>query len=91
MYAQNIFINNCEVCSGTESMILCNNYSANVNFTFMTICILILAVDPTGILFHEVTAFGNHKLTFLLIKHFCIHKLYNSQSDSVVHYKYMQL
>ena len=66
----------------------------------MTICILIgptTGTSRTGTrpvnrpsVFFEITNIG--LVAFLLIKHFCAHKLYTTvKVNSVVHYKSMQL
>ena len=63
----------------------------------MTICILIGPTTGTSrrpvnrpSVFFEITNLG--LVEFLLIKHFCAHKLYTSvKVNSAVHYKSMQL
>ena len=65
----------------------------------MTICILIGPTTgtssrpvnrPTCSVFFEITNLG--LVAFLLIKHFCAHKLYTTvKVNSAVHYKSMQL
>ena len=64
-----------------------------MNFTFITICILIGPTTGTSrrpVNRPEITNLG--LVAFLLIKHFCAHKLYTTvKVNSAVHYKSMQL
>ena len=56
----------------------------------MTICIVIGPILVLAVVFFEITNLG--LVAFLLIKHFCAHKLYTTvKVNSAVHYKSMQL